>query len=218
MTIPLNGPDPYLDGILRLAVAGPGEQADGPVKLGTPLDVHCSQCDRAMRALVDLDLRDPRLSFVLSALPVAEAASAERLRIPACEQCSGTWFIYTDVDTAGGARNARVRPRPRREGINPFTREKMVQLGSDDKVPADSRTWKDVSTRIAPPSKYDGTSTDLGIGGTIFVWQEWEWPACMRCEGLMTFVASVAYELDGMCYYGFWCPKCGVATTYSDVD
>lgn len=219
MSIPLNGPGPYLDGMLQLAVVEPGETSDGTVVLGTLLDVPCSQCGRPLRALADMDLRDPRLAFVLHGLATRGDDSPTRLRIPACEQCTGTRWIYTDVDLAGGVRNARVRPEPRRESINPFTREKMYFRGSDEKVPVDpDAKWRPVTVRVIVSSANVSEPMDLGVGGTIHTQQEWNWPACIRCQELMTYVATVAYVLDGNCYYGFWCRGCGVATSYCDID
>ncbi len=219
MSIPLNGPGPVLNETLTLETVGPGGRGDAAIAIGTPLDAPCSQCKRPLRALVDLDLRDPRLAFVLRGL-AQTAQPPTRLRIPACEQCTNGWFIYTDVDVSGGVHNARVRPRPSRESRNPFTGATQRFRGSEDRIPVDpNANWNPLSVRVLSASFSPDTPwTRMTIGGMIRSEQEWEWPKCIRCEKLMTYVATIAHGLDGQCYYGFWCPGCGVATSYSDVD
>ena len=85
--------------------------------------------------------------------------------------------------------------------------------------PSIRTNWDPLSVRVLSASFSPDTPwTGMTIGGMIRSEQEWEWPKCIRCEKLMTYVATIAHGLDGQCYYGFWCPGCGVATSYCDID
>src|SRR5262249_11216548 len=88
--------------LLPVGEAG-AEDLPGPVGVLLPLEERCDVCDGPLIALFDVDLTEPRLSFL--------AAGWDRLRIPICERCTGYGELVTGWDCLPPPGRLVVGPR-----------------------------------------------------------------------------------------------------------
>lgn len=178
------------------------DASGGPVAVMTPFDDHCRWCGRRLTALLDLDLRDPALTFL--------HLNGTRLRLVICEECSLWNRVYMDVSLAGGARwNAHNE----REGQSYGAGDGEMWL-----TPTDHHLVLGPRCVSATEAVARGNDWDISQVGGMPGWvQNADYPPCPSCQRRMLFVGEVAVEvvtdraIDGV-FYGFLCPDCLLTT------
>jgi hypothetical protein len=180
----------------------------GPIAVITPHEERCPWCRKRLVTLFDIDLRDPRLTFL--------APGWERLRIAMCRSCTGSECIYSDVDPHGGchwsARNVRrgnvslAQYRRWASGAGySYPRCRLV-LGQRRRSPFEAQfaTRRHAGSQVGGfPTWEDGTSH----------------PTCPKCDRLMVFIGQILTNealgdpfTEGVTY-GFLCQQCQIAAT-----
>lgn len=177
----------------RLGVAG-----GGPVRSFVPLDDACGWCGEPMRALLDLDLTHPALSFL--------GFAGQRLRVMTCHGCTCYETLFTEVDAFGDARWASDNPPT----ANVYHGPPWTDLEAATFV---------VGGALTDPYDVDGLGDHDGtrLGGRPYWVQGPQYPDCPRCKALMPFLAQVdladpPWNDEGR-YYAFLDLACGVAAT-----
>lgn len=190
----------------ELTPASTQDAADsGPVTVVAPLDEHCRWCGRPLTAMFDLDVRDPRLSFL--------GLEGERLRLATCEWCSEFTPVYIEFDANGGARWSAYN-----EGQPEILRQ--VKISDDGGMFFESPRRLVLGPRRRTPYEANIQGVPLRqsqLGGHPTWIQDAEYPACPGCRRSMLNVGQVATEEllgtgEGITYV-FMCPTCRLATT-----
>jgi hypothetical protein len=186
----------------------PTADIPGPVRVITPHEENCRWCERQLVNLFDIDLRDPRLSFL--------APGWNRLRIATCRACAGYSTLLTDVDGEGhsqwSTRNDEsgfLDAATDEDGEGSWPQERLV-LGPRRRSPYEAHQ------SILYLEK---GASQLG-GYPMWVGSE-PHACCPKCQRAMTFMGHLQLwdlwpgEAEGV-IYAFLCQDCGVAaTTYS---
>jgi hypothetical protein len=155
----------------------------------------CAWCNRHLASLLDLDLKDPRLSFL--------EIPGNRIRIPACIACTCYQPTYVQCDTDGNVKWCEKNlpaPNLRHDDFPPLPQPLLV-LG-EKRSPYESmvRQWHQSQ-----------------IGGCPAWAQSAEFPICCQCGEIMIFAGQVAlYDVEKLgagLFYGFLCRKCLISAT-----
>jgi hypothetical protein len=164
------------------------EGCSGPVRVAGPHPDACRWCGTALRALVDLDLSDERLSF---------AGGGPRVSIPFCERCWAGPLCELDGDGIGrwsDATPARTPPD-----------------GAFERLPAEHLG---LGPRRSPFEASDLRPRRIAQLGGFPAWEQWpEHPPCPRCARPMPFLAQVSVEelaggpAEGT-FYALFCADC----------
>lgn len=177
-----------------------------------PSNATCAWCGRQLAMLLDIDLRDPRSSFLTDALRFSDAY----LRILHCPWCSAFATIYTDIglqgDVVWSAEN----------GNKPAILE-QVGPGADDmrlSPPGPLVLGARRRTPFEALGRFMLDETGISqLGGHPEWVNDANYPVCPGCARRMEFIGQVAWErveerADGVTY-AFACFPCGKsATTY----
>lgn len=169
----------------------------GPVGVITPHEQTCRWCEQRLVTLFDLDLRDPRLTFV---------APGWR-RIAMCNRCTLFGTILTEVDGEGGSQWSRLNVHPGyigREDHGWNLPQRRLVLGPRRRSPLEARV----------PDLVRGGSQ---VGGYPTWEQGNSHPLCPKCGRWMVFAGQVMTdevlgEGEGTTY-AFLCQDCGMAAT-----
>ena len=164
----------------------------------------CAWCQRPLRRLLDLDLRDPRCRWI--------SAEGERLRLAVCTQCSFYSTIYLDIALTGEVHWSPLN------GDKPALLSKIPEDGEMIELPeplipgAARRTPFEAVGRFLLDE--NGTSQ---LGGHPEWIQDAEYPSCPVCQQTMPSLGQVAFEDweeygEGV-FYLFLCLPCRKAAT-----
>lgn len=188
----------------ELTPASEEDAADsGPVTVVAPLDEHCRWCGRSLTTIFDLDLRDPRLSFL--------GLEGQKLRLATCEWCSQFTSVYFAFDLSGGTRWSRhngelpeILRKISDEGGTYFESPHRLMLGPRRRTPYEANV-QGVPLRQSQ------------LGGHPTWIQDVEYPTCPECRRSMLNVGQVATEEllgagEGITYV-FLCLNCQLSTT-----
>jgi hypothetical protein len=179
------------------------EDLPGPVEVVLPHDEECTVCDGPLVTLFDIDLTDPRLSFL--------APGWNRLRIATCGRCTGYGEVVTRVDGDGGSHaiEGGVKWHTAPDGGWDLPQRRLV-LGPRRRSPYEAQQY------VLYLNDY---ASQLG-GFPMWVGQE-PHPDCPTCERTMIFVGQLQIDdvfddgAEGV-IYAFLCQNCGIAaTTYA---
>lgn len=164
----------------------------------------CAWCQRPLRKVLDLDLRDPRCRWVTT--------EGERLCLVVCTRCSFYATTYMDITLAGKARWSPLNGEmPALLHRIPDDGE-MVELPEPFGLGLARRTPFEAVGRFLLDEK--GTSQ---LGGHPEWIQDAVYPQCPTCQQTMPFLGQVAFEDwdDGEgVFYLFLCLPCRKAATH----
>jgi len=166
----------------------------------------CAWCQRPLRRLLDLDLRDPRCRWI--------SAEGERLCLVVCARCSFYATTYLDITLAGEARWSPLN------GEMPALLQRIPDDGELEELPEPldlgmaRRTPFEAVGRFLLDEK--GTSQ---LGGHPEWIQDAFYPQCPVCQQTMPCLGQVAFEDwdedDGEgVFYLFLCLPCRKAATH----
>ena len=173
--------------------------------LHLPEEGRCGWCGRQLVSLLSLDLRDQRLSFVMS--------SGSMLRIAICPWCSTYTTLFTDIDL---------------EGASSWSNDNEERPPILDKIPDDGETEELIQQPIALGTQ---RRTPFEVAGRFMLdmknisqlgghpeWiQDAEYPICPTCQRHMICIAQISWEdfeeyAEGSTY-AFVCLEDGKAAT-----
>jgi hypothetical protein len=179
--------------------------AAGPVKVSTEHEGQCKWCGRPLECLLDIDLTDPRCSFL--------GPDGQRLRIAHCVFCSSYARIFTAIDLYGRSAWSQLsstRPaildRVRDDGAMPPPRSRTLILGAQRRTPFEAL------------GRFMLDETGISqLGGHPEWIQDADYPSCPSCLKTMECIGQVSWEdfmelAEGVTY-AFRCSACGLATT-----
>jgi hypothetical protein len=172
----------------------------GPVEVITDHSDKCVWCGRRLLSMFDIQLGDPRLSYL--------APGWKRLRIALCSRCTGFGTIYTDVDPNGGSRWSKLNVRPHYIGTEEHGYQyppRLLVLGPQRRSPFEAH-------------QYILSNGASQLGGFPMWIQGNRHPDCPKCHRLMVFVGQIQTSdaLGGSgegCTYAFLCQECRIAAT-----
>jgi hypothetical protein len=176
----------------------PDGDAVGPVTVVTPHEGQCGWCGRGLTTLFEIDLSDGRLVFL--------EMTGNRLRIAACERCTGFAMTFTDVDFDGGSVWSPTNVRPDLTGRDgqyadvAGMPQRRLALGPARGTPFEAQVLEDGQSQI---------------GGHPTWWQDAEYPRCPRCVERMPCLGQLLTSDLGEPAEGTWyaclCAPCRVA-------
>lgn len=164
----------------------------------------CAWCQRPLRRLLDLDLRDPRCRWI--------SAEGERLRLAVCTRCSFYATTYLDMTLTGEAHWSQLN------GKKPALLHKIPEDGEMVEFPEPLIPGSARQTPFEAVGRFlmdeNGVSQ---LGGHPEWIQDAEYPLCPVCQQTMPFLGQVAFEDweeygEGV-FYLFLCLPCKKAAT-----
>ena len=164
----------------------------------------CSWCQRPLRRLLDLDLRDPRCQGI--------SAEGERLCLAICERCSCYATIYLDITLTGDVHWSPLN------GDGPAWLRQVPDDGEE------GWSLKPFGPGLARRTPFEAIGrllldeTGMSQLGGIPEWiQDVAYPQCPTCQQTMPCVGQVALEdwedLQEGIFYLFLCLPCRKAAT-----
>jgi hypothetical protein len=171
----------------------------------TATQEYCTWCQRPLRKVLDLDLRDPRCRWI--------STEGERLCLVVCTRCSFYTTTYLDITLNG---EARWSP------LNGEMPDLLHQIPDDDEMvelPAPLGLGMERKTPFEAVGRFlldeKGTSQ---VGGYPDWIQDAFYPPCPACQQTMLYGGQVAFEDwdedDGEgVFYLFLCLSCKKAAT-----
>lgn len=174
--------------LVKPAKAAPGE-GESPVAVVTDSPLSCGRCGNPMANLLDMQVSDPRLSFL---------GLSGRLVVPTCSHCFDWTFARTDDSGQATWLPESTGHGEGSEGFVPLPRRKLT-LGPAARTPLHSMvTWGSC------------------LGGHPLWLQDAVYPECPGCGRRMMFIGQVSLDLlggDGMAY-AFLCHDCRITATH----
>ena len=192
--------DLFFNDCFAIEALSPNLPTDKSVVIAEATADHCPWCNEKLTHLLDLNLSDPRFSFL--------KLKAKHLPVLTCHVCSCYGQIFSEFTSDGAAHWSDCNARPK------F-------------LPADTKTWSRIpwhgksialTPRRAIETAGGRSATASQIGGLPSWIQDDAFPDCPWCKRTMMFLAQIdqsAFPQHEGIYYAFLCAQCRItATTY----
>ena len=183
------------------------EQAD-PLQMmvteQTTTHARCSWCQRPLRRLLDLDLRDPRCRWI--------SAEGERLCLVVCTRCSFYETTYLDITLAGEAHWSPLN------GEMPALLHQISDDGEMVELPEPLGLGMARRTPFEAVGRFLLSEKGISqLGGHPEWIHDAFYPPCPACQQAMPCLGQVAFEDwddDEGVFYLFLCLSCRKAATH----
>ncbi|HVB23012.1 MAG TPA: hypothetical protein VNG51_13805 [Ktedonobacteraceae bacterium] len=171
------------------------EVQSSPVEVLTPHEGVCGWCVMPLLTLFDINLTDSRMRFL--------GIQGTRLRLALCPNCSlQAEPVFTEVDGEGTSVWSKLNGKA----------QGYLSIPDEDESEELLETFPQQTLVLGPARRTPYIDHGSHLGGCPSWVQNADYPCCLRCQRLMTFVGQYLYNVEAY-IYAFLCASCGIAAT-----